>query len=538
MSSEGLLKSTVPFIMMGIYIVMIFILSLRSVSHKNKKKTEKAGGFENFYTGGRSMNAVTVALVTIVTFYSGTTFTGRVGFFYNFGVVALTSVFTSTFAGVVMYFLSEKIWPISQKYHLSTLPDLLEFRYQNKMVKFIAALIIICFNIVWLVSEIRTLGLTVNLASGNQISQAAGSAIMLTIIILYVCTGGVRSVAAVDSFSATIMTGASFVVLCAIVGKFFGGNLFSIFREGASAAPELMTINPDGAYSYPYWISNIVLGSIVMLVYPSNYMSICMAKSVKAVKRSSLITALSGLWLVIYAIIAMAALGLNARGITIHNPESALLEIVSYMNSSLLLGLVTTFILAASVGTLDSTLISLSALLSNDIIWNFLQIKKGVECIGNENRQNTVEREQMGRISKLALTRLIILLLGITAYLLSLSKLPLLVILVNYAMSGMVQIVPTAVFGLYWRKSTPTAAIVAMPVGVVSMLMLDYYANNIYFNPGGKPFFGGFMVAIIALLLNAVTFVIISIATNQKYYPKESALSRICSVFFETEGGN
>lgn len=537
MGSEGLLKSTVPFIMMGIYILLIFWLSMKTVTKKEKKAEGTIGGFENFYTGGRSMNAMTVALVTIVTFYSGTTFTGRVGFFYNFGVVALTSVFVSTFAGVVMYFLSEKIWPISQKYHLSTLPDLLEFRYQSKMVKAVTALIIICFNIVWLVSEVRTLGLIVNLASGDRISQAAGSAIMLMIVILYVCTGGVRSVAAVDSFSATIMTGASFIVLCAIVGRFFGGDPISIFLEGAAAAPELMTINAEGAYSYPYWISNIVLGSIVMFVYPSNYMSICMAKSVKAVKRSSLITALSGLWLVIYAVIAMAALGLNARGIMIHNPESALLEMVSYMNSSLLLGLVTTFILAASVGTLDSTLISLSALLSNDIIWNFWQIKKGAPCIGSDGYQGTLVEECSGKISKLSLTRIIVFLLGTTAYMLSLSRLPLLVILVNYAMSGMVQIIPTAVFGLYWKKSTPIAALVAMPVGVVSMLMLDYYANNIYFSADGKPFFGGFMVAIIALLLNAVIFIIISLVTKKKYDSEENALNKVCSVFFERRGG-
>lgn len=530
MSTNGLMHTMVPFVMMGLYILVVFFLSWHTAA-KSRRRAQNGSTFEDFYTGGKTMNAVTVALVTIVTFYSGTTFTGRVGFYYNFGVVGLTSIFTSTFAGVVMYFLSEKIWPLSKKYHLSTLSDLLEFRYQSQALKTMTAVTIVCFNIVWLVSEIRTLGLTVNVASGGQISQAAGSALMFAIIIFYVCTGGVHSVAAVDSFSAAVMVGGSLVVLCAIVGKLFGGNPFEMMREGANAAPGLLTIASGNAYSYPYWISNVVLGSIVMLVYPSNYMSICMAKSVKSVKRSSLITAVSGLWLVIYAVIAMAALGLNARGIAIQNPESALLEMTSYMKSGFLLGLVTTFILAASMGTLDSTLLSLSALLSNDVVWNIGRMRRKEPCIGVTPSEDGKEGKGQ-RISEVLLTRILVVALGIVAYLMSLSQLPLLVVLVNYAMSGLVQIVPSTVLGLYWKKSTRTAALVSMPLGVVSMLLLDYYAKNIYVSPDGSPFFGGFMVAIIALALNIVVFVLVSLATCKKYYGEKKEMAMVCEAFF------
>lgn len=59
----------------------------------------------------------------------------------------------------------------------------MELRYQSRWVKFFVSLIIVCFNIIWLITEIRTLGLAVNLASGGAIATEIGSAIAFAIII-------------------------------------------------------------------------------------------------------------------------------------------------------------------------------------------------------------------------------------------------------------------------------------------------------------------------------------------------------------------
>ena len=36
---------------------------------------------------------------------------------------------------ITMYFLIERVWPIAKKYRLSTLSDIMELRYQNRIVK-------------------------------------------------------------------------------------------------------------------------------------------------------------------------------------------------------------------------------------------------------------------------------------------------------------------------------------------------------------------------------------------------------------------
>ncbi len=522
------LNSPIPLIMMGIYILIVIFLSYRASFTKKKRIKNKGETFEEYYTAGKSMNGFVVAMITIVTFYSGTTFTGRVGFFYEYGVVSLTSVFSCAIVGAIMFILSEKIWPLSKKYRLSTLSDMLELRYQTKWIKLLTGLTIICFNIIWLITEIRTLGFAMNIASGGNIQVEIGSAIAFTIIILYVMTGGIRSVSAVDSFSAIVMLGGSLVTLIYIVVHFYGGSITEVFRAGVAARPDIMTINSSVEFRMPYWISYVFLGTIVMLVYPSNYMSICLAKSTKEVKKASITTSVSGLWLIIYGIFGLAALGIASKGFTIANPESSLLEILSFSGNAVLLGLASTFILAASLGTIDSTLISLSGLLSNDVITNAQRIKNNEPCIGEMGDDVAVIEERVSRNAKVEIfrTRVIVVVLGIIAFCFSLTDLPMLVVLTLHATNGLCQIIPAAVGGMYWKKATPQAAICSLMGGVASYLIMDAIVKKMTID------LGGMMLGIPALAISSAIFIVVSLFTNKKYYEEHREFQGIYDDFF------
>lgn len=407
MMSNTLMTTPIPLIMMVGYLLIVLFLCYRSTKKAQSKRKGEAQTFEDFFTGNKSMSAVIVGLVTIVTLYSGTTFTGRVGFFYNYGVIALTTVFSSAASGIVMFFLAEKVWPISKKYHCSTLSDILELRYQNRYVKLLAALTIVSFNMIWLITEIRTLGIIVHIASGGMISEPVGAAIAFSIIILYVSTGGIRSVAAVDSFSALVVLFGTVVCGIFLIIWYYDGSIQKMTSLAMLHKPSLWVVDGNGEFGFPYWISSVTVSTMVMLIYPSNYMSICMGSSVRAVKKAALAVSFSGPWLIVYGFIAMAALGLNAGAV--NNAESALLEMISYSGCGLMLGIVTTFILAASLGTLDSTLISLSGILSNDVAINLKNIIKHKEIIisqGNSAEYN--EKMKAGSVSEIKTLRFLL----------------------------------------------------------------------------------------------------------------------------------
>jgi SSS family solute:Na+ symporter len=521
-----MLNSPVPFVVMIIYILVVIALAYQAGFSKKALERKKNQTFEDYMTGGKSRNFFVVLMITVVTFYSGTTFTGRVGFFYNFGVAGLSSVVVCASTGLVMYFLSERIWPLAKKYRLSTLPDIMELRYQSRWVKLLISAIIISFNIIWLITEIRTLGLAVNLASGGSIATKVGSVIAFAIIIVYVMTGGVSSVAKVDVFSACVMLGGSLVVMFFIIGKFFDGNITMMFESARSVASAPFVLQNSGDYNIPYWFSDVVLGSLVMLVYPSNFMSICLAKNVREVKKSSIGTAASGIWLSIYAIFGTAVLGATALGYTINDPEAGILELCSIAGSPLMLGLVCTFILAAALGTLDSTLISLSGLLSNDIITNLLKIKAKEPCIGATGDSVEVITQRVTKDAKAEVfrTRILVLLLGLTGLGFSMTQLPLLTLLTNVATNGMVLITPTIVAGLFWKKVTPQGAIAGMLFSEAVFIVM--YAMGIPY------VWGGFFLGIPAIIIGTIVLVAVSMLTNSAYYAAHQELKGVYADFY------
>lgn len=514
----------VPFLMMISYIICVVVLSYRASFSKKAREKKINQSFEDYYTAGKSMPAVVVGLLTIVTFYSGTTFTGRVGFCYNYGFVAITSIVSCSMVGIIMYFLSEKIWPISKKYHLSTLSDFMELRYETKWIKLLIACTILSFNIIWLITEIKTLGMVVNVASNSKISIEVGSIIAFSVIMLYVITGGIRSVAAVDSFSAVLMLCGSLITVFYIAFHYYDGNIINIFAEVQKVAPEKIIFDTNGIYTEPYWISSIIMSAICMMVYPSNYMSICLAKDVKSVKKSALMASLSGIWLVVFVVFAYAALGLSDSGLLVSNPEESLLLMINNSGNALIMGLVTTFILAATLGTLDSTLISLSGIVSNDIFTNIKKIRAKEKCLGYYNYDEIKSTMEENGHNEVRLTRIIIFVLGIIAMILSQYETPLMVLMVNYATNGLVQIVPLVIGGLYWRKATAKGAAAALISGVSSYLLMEYLKVNI----------GGYFLSFPALLINTIVFIVVSKLTFNPQNHTEHH-ERILNDFFNKE---
>ena len=75
----------IPFIMIGAYFLILIFLTLRT------PKTTKSSSFEEFYTGSKSMGAIVVGLIMLVTYFSGSTWTGWTGFTASFGVYPASS---------------------------------------------------------------------------------------------------------------------------------------------------------------------------------------------------------------------------------------------------------------------------------------------------------------------------------------------------------------------------------------------------------------------------------------------------------------
>ena len=211
----------------------------------------------------------------------------------------------------------------------------------------------------------------------------------------------------------------------------------------------------------------------------------------------------------------------------VSDPEAGILELCSMAGSPLMLGLVCTFILAAALGTLDSTLISLSGLVSNDLITNMVKLKNHEPTIGADGGETlaTIDtRVQRDAKKEVRMTRIIVVVLGVIAFCFSLTDLPLLTLLTDMATNGMSLVVPTVAAGLFWKKATPQGAIASMVTA--EAVYLGLYASGVRY------VWGGFFLGFPAIAVGIVVMIVVSLATQDKYYKAHAAQQGVFEDFF------
>lgn len=518
------LMVVVPIIMLCIYVgIVLFIGVVIPFLNRRKHST-----FEEFYTGSKSMPAFVVGMLILVTFYSGSTFTGKLGFVVKYGVVGAYTMPYTVMSGLALYLLAEKVWPLGKKYRLSTLADLMELRYQDKKIKLLTGITGICMNIPWLTMEVITMGMTLNIATNGYLPIPIGSALAMSIIIFYLVKGGVKSVSLVDTFSAILMLIGSCIVFVYIINYFYNGDVSTIWTAVDQVSKDKLIL-PDNLEigQWQFWLSWTICGTLGMLAWPSNYMEIYLGKSVKETRKSGIITAFGGMFNLVYIILGFAAVGIVALGYpAASDPQFSLLEMVKLTGNPFIFGLLACFMFALTLGTMDSTLLALSGLFSNDVVTTIKRIKENDENIGEVpgeeaqlRRVTSSGKDDVKRVQKILIG------IGIIAYGIGLLELPMMVFIAGYVYEGIIQLIPLVLGGLYWRKSTKQGAY----AGFASGMLLFIGMNIIGFKP-----FGGIFPGIVAVLVNTIVFVVVSSITYEKYKEEnEKKYGHIYHDFYE-----
>ena len=117
-----------------------------------------------------------------------------------------------------------------------------------------------------------------------------------------------------------------------------------------------------------------------------------------------------------------------------------------------------------------------------------------------------------------------ILVLGVIAFCFSLTDLPLLTLLTDMATNGMSLVVPTVAAGLFWKKATPQGAIASMVTA--EAVYLGLYASGVRY------VWGGFFLGFPAIAVGIVVMIVVSLATQDKYYKAHAAQQGVFEDFF------
>jgi len=333
---------------------------------------KKIGGAEadseGFLLGAKQVGAFVGAGTLMATGYSGWGFIGSPGTAYAYGTIEVLANFffapgiifgTLLFAG----FMAKQ----AEKSGGLTVPEYMAVTHrgtekQKRLVHFIAGLATFIFLSVYIIGQIRAVGLAAS--EWLNVSEQLASLMLMLVVVIFTMQGGLLAVAITDTIMCIGMLVASVIVFFTITKDI---SIMDLITQVGKLNGEL--INPTTSIPYGGGKYSVFLVMIYTLLFTTTlpYMSVRFLSFKEDIKihKLALIMVPMG---IILSLIPITGIYMYYKNPGLANPDSAMPVFLNTFLHPAIAGLITLFILFAMLSTISSVLQSLASSLSYDIL--------------------------------------------------------------------------------------------------------------------------------------------------------------------------
>lgn len=442
---------------------------------------------QEYIVGGRGFGAVFLWVLLAGEIYTSFTFLGAAGWTYSYGAPAFYIMAYGTCGYIFYYFLFPWIWRMGKQHGLLTLPDLIQVRYQSRMLSTLVSIIAVVALIPYITLQLSALQIFLTVAGGGAIDPVAGACVAFLLIIAFVFVTGLRGTAWASIIKDALVIGALLFVGLAIPLQFFGSPA-TLFDQVLRAHPEHLTL---GALTAPkgslWYVSTVLLTGLGFFSGPQSIAAIFSAKDENVLRRNAMLLPVYQLIMLLIFFAGFSAL-LIVPGLKGPAADQSFLAVVSHYYPAWVLGFVTgTGALCALVPS-TALLLSSASVVAKNIAGDLLNIG----------------RDDAGR---LRVTRIMVVALGLLSLGLWLAYRTSLVDLLLLTYNGISQFMPAYAFGAYWKRTTTAGVTAGIVVGIVLALSLAA--------TGHAPF--GLNPGFLGLTANVIVLVGVSLLTQSAH---------------------
>jgi len=184
---------------------------------------------EDYFVAGRSIGTWVFVLAATATSFSGWTFVGHPGKILTDGLpYAFASFYALTIPFTGVLFLRRQ-WVLGRAFNYITPGEMYSDYYGGNLIRGLTVLVAFLFSVPYLGIQLRASGVLFNVLTDGMISTNMGMILLSTVVVIYVASGGLRSVAYVDCAQA-ILLALGIVILGMITISWIGG--WSLFTQG------------------------------------------------------------------------------------------------------------------------------------------------------------------------------------------------------------------------------------------------------------------------------------------------------------------
>ncbi|ORT99640.1 Pantothenate:Na+ symporter [Anaerovibrio sp. JC8] len=431
---------------------MVFMIG---ISVFIRYQQQNAGLMNNFvktyFIGNRDLGGFVLAMTTVATYSSVSSFVGGPGVAWNVGfgwvymaVVQVTAVF------LVLGIFGKRVALLASKFNAVTVVDIIRHRYKSDLLAEISAFIIVLFFCATMVAQFVGGAKLFEAVTGY--SYVTGLVLFGAMVVVYTTIGGFRAVAITDTCCAVMMM-IGIVMLVYYVLQ-VGGGYDSIVAHLETNRPDMLEPLSGGKMPYGLYLTQWILVGICTIALPQSVVRGLAFKNNKSLVRAMLI----GTFVVGFMNIGINFTGILGQGVMTGSPadyggtDSIIPRLVETAMPASLASIAIIGPLSASISTISSLLLVGSSAIIKDIYLH-----------RQERKGNTPGNGKLRMLSMLATA-----VIGAIVFFIAMTP-PSLIWLINmFAFGGLeTAFFWTLLLGLYWRKANKTGAMLSMVGGTV-----------------------------------------------------------------------
>lgn len=465
-------------------VVLFLLLTIAAMEYK--KKT--ASNFGDYATAGRAFGPFYATMAYVNTFLPGTVFISFAGLVALSGIVGYYLLAYGMMGVLLMVALSKPVFRWGKRFNLGTQSGLLALRYRSRSVRIVASIIGVVSTIPWIVLGLQSLALVFEYLSDGAILPIFAIALSVVVIgirQIWTVRHGMRGIVISDMVQGIFAYFIGTVIAIGlIVALLTNGHGFAEVPEGFTSLR-----GPGDTYGPLYAVAITLTGALGTWCWPDIFVRLFTVRSTRAIRQTAGYAA-PLMFIFTAAVLTVAYLASSDERVAAA-PDHVWF-ILTGDGGIFLLTIGCIAVVGATLGNVGANIQAIGAQAANDVV-------------GVMRPDSPVDV----RIAKWAvgITTLISALIALT----TLNSVSGLVGLALVSYQGIVQLAPTLLLGIFWRRATAAGAVAGMVVGfsLAAVLQLLY--------PVQIPWLGGMTSGIVAMAVNALVLVLISLLKAQSH---------------------
>ncbi len=180
----------------------------------------------DYFIAGRSISMWVFVLAATATSFSGWTFMGHPGLVYRDGFqYAYASFYAITIPFTGVMFLKRQ-WMLGKRFGYVTPGEMFSDYFRGDFIRILTVIVALLFSIPYLGLQLRASGFLFNVLTDSYVAVNVGMWVLSAVVFIYVASGGLRSVAYVDTLQCVLL--AIGIIITGIIALNLAGGWESL----------------------------------------------------------------------------------------------------------------------------------------------------------------------------------------------------------------------------------------------------------------------------------------------------------------------